>query len=88
MADKRAKHLSKLVGQLLVPAGATVSLAKDYDPAFKAGWLSKQESEQQLAATVDLLAEYQERLAAQDTPACWSCCRESTRQARTARSGT
>jgi PPK2 family polyphosphate:nucleotide phosphotransferase len=67
MTDTNAKHLSKLVEQLQVPAGAKVSLAKDYDPAFKAGWLSKRESDEQLAASVELLAEYQERLAAQDT---------------------
>ncbi|MFZ2051724.1 MAG: polyphosphate kinase 2 family protein [Solirubrobacteraceae bacterium] len=67
MADTSAKHLSKLVETLRVPVGAKVSLAKDFDPAFKAGWLSKQESEPQLAASVELLAEYQERLAAQDT---------------------
>jgi PPK2 family polyphosphate:nucleotide phosphotransferase len=67
MTDTNAKHLSKLVEQLRVPAGSKVSLAKDYDPAFKAGWLSKQESEERLAASVELLAEYQERLAAQDT---------------------
>jgi PPK2 family polyphosphate:nucleotide phosphotransferase len=67
MTDTNAKHLSKLVEQLRVPTGSKVSLAKDYDPAFKAGWLSKQESDEQLAASVELLAEYQERLAAQDT---------------------
>lgn len=67
MADGSAKHLSKLVEQLRVPAGAKVTLADDYDPAFKAGWLSKDESEEQLAASVELLAEYQARLAAQDT---------------------
>jgi PPK2 family polyphosphate:nucleotide phosphotransferase len=67
MAETRAKHLNELVEQLRVPPGATVSLAKDYDPAFKAGWLNKRESQQQLASSVELLAEYQERLAAQDT---------------------
>ncbi len=66
MADTSAKHLGKLVETLRVPAGAKVSLAKDFDPAFKAEWPSKQESEPQLAASVELLAEYQERLAAQD----------------------
>lgn len=67
MADTRAKHLSRLVEQLRVPPGKKVTLAEDYDPSFKAGWLSKSESDEQLALSVELMAEYQERLAAQDT---------------------
>jgi hypothetical protein len=37
---------------------------------------------------VQLLSEYQARLAGKDTWACWWCSRRSTRRARTGRSGT
>ena len=67
MADERATRLTELVGPLRVEPGSTVTLAKDYDPAFKAGWLKKSEGERHLKQGVELLAEYQDRLAAQDT---------------------
>jgi len=46
MADDRARQLSELIAPLRVPPGSRVTLAKDYDPAFKAGWLKKKEGEQ------------------------------------------
>ena len=67
MADERARRLTELIGPLRVEPGSTVTLAKDHDPAFKAGWLNKEEGEEYLRPGVELLAEYQERLAAQDT---------------------
>ncbi len=67
MADDRARQLSELIAPLRVPPGSRVTLAKDYDPAFKAGWLKKREGEQHQQMSVELLEEYQDRLAAQDT---------------------
>jgi PPK2 family polyphosphate:nucleotide phosphotransferase len=67
MGDPRAVGLSDLIDPLRVPAGSKVDIARDYDPAFKAGWLSKREGEEHLQLSVQLLAEYQDRLAAQDT---------------------
>jgi PPK2 family polyphosphate:nucleotide phosphotransferase len=67
MADKRAKGLAELIEPLLVAPGSKVVLAKDHDPAFKAGWLKKKQGEEHLQLSVELLAEYQDRLAAQDT---------------------
>jgi PPK2 family polyphosphate:nucleotide phosphotransferase len=67
MADQRAKGLAELIEPLRVPPGSKVVLAKDHDPASKAGWLNKKEGEEQLQLSVELLAEYQDRLAAQDT---------------------
>ncbi|HTW41303.1 MAG TPA: polyphosphate kinase 2 family protein [Solirubrobacteraceae bacterium] len=64
-----AKELAALVEPLRVRPGAHVDLPKDHDPAYKAGWLDKQEGEAHLQAGVELLAAYQERLAAQDTHA-------------------
>lgn len=66
MADTSVKHLSKLVERLRVAPNTHVDLLKDHDPAYKAGWLSKQDGEQELKLSVKLLAEYQDRLAAQD----------------------
>ncbi len=67
MADPRAAGLSELIDPLRVPAGSKVDIARDYDPAFKAGWLSKDEGEEHLRLSVELLDEYQDRLAAQNT---------------------
>jgi PPK2 family polyphosphate:nucleotide phosphotransferase len=67
MVDERAKGLAELIEPLRVPPGSKVVLAKDHDPAFKAGWLSKKDGEKHLQLSVELLAEYQDRLAAQDT---------------------
>jgi PPK2 family polyphosphate:nucleotide phosphotransferase len=71
MAGKRSgqvrAELQELIAPMLVKPGAKVTLAKDHDPGYRAGWLSKQEGEQRLQQTVELLAEYQERLAAQNT---------------------
>jgi PPK2 family polyphosphate:nucleotide phosphotransferase len=50
-----------------VEPGARVKLARDYDPAFKAGVKRKKEGVELLAEGVRLLSEYQARLAAQDT---------------------
>src|SRR3984885_11339698 len=67
MADKRAKRLAELIEPLRVAPRSKVSLAEDYDPAYKAGWLKKKQGEEHLRLSVELLAEYQERLAAQET---------------------
>jgi PPK2 family polyphosphate:nucleotide phosphotransferase len=66
-SDIRAGELIKLIEPLRVRPGATVSLPRDYDPAYKAGWLTKEDGVAQLELGVALLSEYQARLAAQDT---------------------
>jgi PPK2 family polyphosphate:nucleotide phosphotransferase len=60
-------NLTKLIEGLRVPPGSKVTLAKDHDPGFKSGWLKKKDGKQDLELTVQMLAEYQDRLAAQDT---------------------
>ncbi len=67
MPDITAKMLGELIEPLRVTPGSKVTLAKDYDPAFKAGWLNRSEGEGYLQTGIELLASYQERLAAQDT---------------------
>jgi polyphosphate kinase 2 (PPK2 family) len=65
MADKRAERLAELTEPLRVAPGSKVALAKDYDPTYKAGWLKKKQGQEHLRLSVELLAEYQGRLAAQ-----------------------
>jgi PPK2 family polyphosphate:nucleotide phosphotransferase len=66
MADKRQKRLAEFIEPFRVPPGKNVVLARDFDPAFKAG-MKKREGTALLEEGVRLLAEYQARLAAQDT---------------------
>jgi PPK2 family polyphosphate:nucleotide phosphotransferase len=66
MADSRTERLNALIAPLQVPPGKRVTLSKDYDPGFKAGWLKKKDGREQLQLTVDMLAEYQARLAAEE----------------------
>ena len=65
MPDPRADQFAKLIEKLRVPPGATVDLARDHDPADKAGWARKRDGKQQLELSAEMLAEYQERLAAE-----------------------
>ncbi len=67
MADLRQKRIAEFIEPLRVEPGRKVTLAKHFDPAYKAGFLDKQEGEELLERGVELLTEYQERLAAQDT---------------------
>jgi len=67
MDDQRAKLLAKFIAPLRVAPGSKVKLARDFDPGYKASFLKKKEGATILQAGVDVLAEYQARLAAQDT---------------------
>ena len=67
MADLRAKRIAEFIEPLRVTPGSRVTLAKHFDPGYKAGFLDKEQGEELLAHGIDLLSEYQERLAAQDT---------------------
>ena len=67
MADFRHKRIAEFIEPLRVTPGRRVTLAKHFDPGYKAGFLDKQEGEELLAHGIELLSEYQERLAAQDT---------------------
>ena len=66
MDDKRRQRLEEFVSPFRVKPGSTVNLERDFDPAFKAG-VKKKEGRALLAEGVQMLAEYQARLAAQDT---------------------
>jgi PPK2 family polyphosphate:nucleotide phosphotransferase len=67
MIEDPSKRIAKFVEPFRVEPGSKVTLAKDFDPAFKGGVTKKKEGVALLAQGVQLLSEYQERLAAQDT---------------------
>jgi len=67
MADRRSRHIAELIAPLRVAPGKKVVLSRDFDPGFTAGFLDKDESGELLREAVELLADYQARLAAQDT---------------------
>jgi PPK2 family polyphosphate:nucleotide phosphotransferase len=61
------KRIAEFVKQFRVEPGRKVRLPHDFDPAAGSGRASKREAKEILAQGVQLLAEYQSRLAAQDT---------------------
>jgi PPK2 family polyphosphate:nucleotide phosphotransferase len=67
MADDRRQRVEEFIAPFRVRPGSKVTLAKDFDPRFKAGVKNKKEGLALLAEGVRLLSEYQARLAAQDT---------------------
>ncbi|MFB7268554.1 polyphosphate kinase 2 family protein, partial [Streptomyces nojiriensis] len=66
MSDERAERIADFIEPLRVRPGSKVRLERDFDPRYKAG-MKKREGTELLRTGVSLLAEYQERLAAQDT---------------------
>jgi PPK2 family polyphosphate:nucleotide phosphotransferase len=67
LSKKQVKRLVDFVEQFRVEPGRKVSLTKDFDPGFKGGIATKKDGLDLLALGVELLTEYQARLAAQDT---------------------
>src|SRR5213082_2014681 len=67
MTGKRQRRAAEFIEPFRVKPGSKVTLAKDFDPAFKAGVKKKKEGVALLKEGVRLLSEYQARLAAQDT---------------------
>jgi len=73
MNDVRAKRIANFIEPLRVEPGSKVRLAKDFDPAFKAGVTNKRDGRELLRTGVELLAEYQRRLAAERTRGVLLC---------------
>jgi PPK2 family polyphosphate:nucleotide phosphotransferase len=67
MANHRRTRITDFVHPFMVEPGRRVHLAQDFDPAAKHGLQEKKDGLELLQLGVELLAEYQERLAAQDT---------------------
>jgi PPK2 family polyphosphate:nucleotide phosphotransferase len=67
MAPSREKRIAEFVKSFRVEPGKKVTLAKDFDPGYKKTVESKKQGQEMLANGIDMLAEYQSRLYAQDT---------------------
>jgi PPK2 family polyphosphate:nucleotide phosphotransferase len=67
VADERAARIADAIKPLRVKPGSKVNLSKDFDPRYKADFVRKKDGKELLRTGVSLLAEYQARLAAQDT---------------------
>lgn len=66
MAEQDTDWIPGLIRPLRVPPGAAVNLATGYDPGARFGLRKKHEGVTLLRRGTQLLAEYQDRLAAQD----------------------
>ena len=67
MADETAKRIAEFIAPLRVAPGSKVRLAKDFDPGYKADLVKKRDGRELLKRGVEIMTEYQTRLAAQDT---------------------
>ena len=67
MTDQHAGWIKGLVGPLQVKPGANVDLTRDFDPGARFGFRKKKDGQELLHQGMKMLAEYQDRLAAQDT---------------------
>jgi PPK2 family polyphosphate:nucleotide phosphotransferase len=65
--DERAARIAELIKPLRVRPGTRVHLPADFDPAYKLDGLKKKDSAGLLRTGIEMLADYQARLAAQDT---------------------
>ena len=67
ISDERLRRIDEVIAPLRVEPGAKVHLHRDFDPRYKVPGLKKKRGVKLLAEGIGLLADYQARLAAQDT---------------------
>jgi PPK2 family polyphosphate:nucleotide phosphotransferase len=67
MPDKRFAQLHRFIEPMRVEPGRKVRLPRDFDPRYSAEFVKKDEATDMLEEGVAWLAEFQARLAAQDT---------------------
>jgi PPK2 family polyphosphate:nucleotide phosphotransferase len=68
MADlPTPERVAEFIAPFRVKPGSRVRLSRDFDPRYSAGYTKSQRANEVLAAGVAALADYQSRLAAQDT---------------------
>jgi PPK2 family polyphosphate:nucleotide phosphotransferase len=72
-ADATISRIAEFTAQLRVRPGSAVHLPDDFDPGYKADFVRKKDGAELLRAGVKLLAEYQARLAAQETHGLLVC---------------
>jgi PPK2 family polyphosphate:nucleotide phosphotransferase len=68
-----AEKIAKFIEPLRVKPGAAVVLAKDFDPGYTGHLANKRDAAEDIQRGVELLADYQMRLAAQDTHGVLVC---------------
>jgi PPK2 family polyphosphate:nucleotide phosphotransferase len=73
MVDVNRERLATFLKPLRVKPGSTVVLGRDFDPAYKADMVAKEDGQDLLDMGVRLMSAYQERLAAQDSYAVLIC---------------
>src|ERR1700734_3375488 len=73
MTDHRADRLPDFIKPLRVKAGSKVDLARDFDPGYKADFVKKKDGAALLRAGIELLSDYQQKLAAQETYGVLMC---------------
>ena len=65
--DKRLRFMTELIEPLCVEPGTEVKLSRDHDPGYTGG-VARPQAAALHANGVDLLIDYQDRLAAQPAP--------------------
>jgi len=69
----QAKRIATLIEPLRVRPGSKVDLATDFDPGYRADLVKKKDGRDLLRTGIELLADYQQRLAAQNTAGVLVC---------------
>ena len=82
------RNIKEFVKRFAVAPGSKINLKKDFDPGDTAGYEKPEKASAFLDEGVEFLADYQEKLYAENSALCSSSSRRSTRRARTARSST
>jgi PPK2 family polyphosphate:nucleotide phosphotransferase len=67
MEEARIQRIREFIDPFRVAPGTNVVLERDFDPAYTGEFFTEEDSKDLLREGVKLLAEYQKRLAAQDT---------------------
>jgi len=73
MADERVERIAEFIKPLRVKPGSKVNLGEDFDPGYKADYLKEKDGVELLKTGTAMLADYQARLAAQDTHGVLVC---------------
>ncbi|MYW63352.1 polyphosphate kinase 2 family protein [Streptomyces sp. SID8379] len=71
--DERARRIAEFIEPLRVRPHTKVDLARDYDPAYRVGVKNKKAGRELLRSGVELLADYQRRLAADGSSGVLLC---------------
>jgi PPK2 family polyphosphate:nucleotide phosphotransferase len=73
VTDARKKHIAALIKPLRVKPGSDVDLSRDFSPDFRSHLVRKKDGRDLLQTGIALLAEYQTKLAAEQTRGVLVC---------------